>query len=161
MYETNIVLNEAKLIEKQSFQNLMVHNIGNRIMRELVDPFRKICVDDTEFACLKAIVFFDPNASGLKDKEKIDKFRQEIQVESGRGHSSFQRSFYRFDLQVNLEDYISDRQYDMRGRFGGMLLTLTSLQSITGQMIEKINEAKKSGITQIDNLLQEMLLGKD
>ena len=49
-------------------------------MRELVDPFRKICVDDTEFACLKAIVFFDPNASGLKDKEKIDKFRQEIQV---------------------------------------------------------------------------------
>jgi len=60
-----------------------------------------------------------------------------------------------------LEDYISDRQYDMRGRFGGMLLTLTSLQSITGQMIEKINEAKKSGITQIDNLLQEMLLGKD
>jgi len=60
---------------------MMVHNIGNRIMRELVEPFRKIGVDDNEFACLKAIVFFDPNASGLKDKEKIDKFRQDIQVD--------------------------------------------------------------------------------
>jgi hypothetical protein len=55
---------------------------------------------------------------------------------------------------VNLEDYISDRQYDHRGRFGAILLTLPSLQSITWQMIEKINEAKTTGITQIDNLLQ-------
>ena len=43
---------------------------------------------------------------------------------------------------MNLEDYISDRQYDHRGRFGAILLTLPSLQSITWQMIEKINEAK-------------------
>ena len=55
---------------------------------------------------------------------------------------------------MNLEDYISDRQYDHRGRFGAILLTLPSLQSITWQMIEKINEAKTTGITQIDNLLQ-------
>jgi nuclear factor 4 len=53
-----------------------------------------------------------------------------------------------------LEDYIGDRQYDSRGRFGAILLTLPSLQSITWQMIEKINEAKTTGITQIDNLLQ-------
>ena len=55
---------------------------------------------------------------------------------------------------MNLEDYISDRQYDHRGRFGAILLTLPSHQSITWQMIEKINEAKTTGITQIDNLLQ-------
>ncbi len=57
-------------------------------------------------------------------------------------------------FQINLEDYIGDRQYDSRGRFGAILLTLPSLQSITWQMIEKINEAKTTGITQIDNLLQ-------
>ena len=62
-------------------------------------------------------------------------------------------------FQVNLEDYIGDRQYDARGRFGSLLLTLPSLQSVSWQMIHQINVAKLSGYTQIDSLLQEMLLG--
>ncbi len=65
----------------------------------------------------------------------------------------------RFQIQLLLEDYISDRQYDSRGRFGELLLTLPSLQSISWQMIEQIQFAKLFGITRIDNLLQEMLLG--
>jgi hypothetical protein len=58
-----------------------------------------------------------------------------------------------------LEDYISDRQYDSRGRFGEILLTLPALQSITWQMIEQIQFAKLFGVARIDSLLQEMLLG--
>jgi hypothetical protein len=58
-----------------------------------------------------------------------------------------------------LEDYISDRQYDSRGRFGEILLTLPALQSITWQMIEQIQFAKLFGVARIDCLLQEMLLG--
>lgn len=65
----------------------------------------------------------------------------------------------RFQIQINLEDYISDRQYDSRGRFGELLLTLPPLQSITWQMIEQIQFAKLFGVTHIDSLLQEMLLG--
>lgn len=60
---------------------------------------------------------------------------------------------------MNLEDYISDRQYDPRGRFGEILLTLPALQSITWQMIEQIQFAKLFGVARIDSLLQEMLLG--
>lgn len=30
-------------------------------MEELVKPFNEVQIDDTEFACLKAIVFFDPS----------------------------------------------------------------------------------------------------
>jgi hypothetical protein len=60
---------------------------------------------------------------------------------------------------MNLEDYICDRQYDTRGRFGEILLTLPSLQSITWQMVEQISVAKNYGVAHIDNLLQEMLLG--
>ena len=56
--------------------------------------------------------------------------------------------------QVNLEDYICDRQYDTRGRFGEILLTLPSLQSITWQMIEQISFAKTYGVAHIDSLLQ-------
>lgn len=39
------------------------------------------------------------------------------------------------------------------------MLILPSLQSISWQMIKQINIAMHSGITEIDSLLQEMLLG--
>jgi len=119
-------------------QDTVVRDIGVRVMNELVSPFKAIQMDDTEFACLKAIVFFDPHARGLRDIERIKGLR--------------------YHIQMNLEDYICDRQYDSRGRFGEILLTLPSLQSITLQMIEQISYAKNYGVA-IDNLLQEMLLG--
>lgn len=65
----------------------------------------------------------------------------------------------RFQVQLSLEDYINDRQYDSRGRFGELLLLLPTLQSITWQMIEQIQLVKLFGMVKIDNLLQEMLLG--
>ena len=55
---------------------------------------------------------------------------------------------------MNLEDYICDQQYDSRGRFGEILLTLPSLQSITLQMIEQISYAKNYVGVAVDNLLQ-------
>lgn len=65
----------------------------------------------------------------------------------------------RCQIQINLEDYISDRQYDSRGRFGEILLTLPALQSISWQMIEQIQFVRLFGVAHIDSLLQEMLLG--
>ena len=49
-------------------------------MTELVEPFRSINLDETEFACLKAIVFFDPTARGINDIQKIKKLRYQVQV---------------------------------------------------------------------------------
>lgn len=60
----------------------------------------------------------------------------------------------RYQIQINLEDYISDRQYDSRGRFGEILLTLPALQSISWQMIEQIQFVRLFGVAHIDNLLQ-------
>ena len=34
-----------------------------RILDELVLPFQELQIDDNEYACLKAIVFFDPGMS--------------------------------------------------------------------------------------------------
>ncbi|XP_063922113.1 hepatocyte nuclear factor 4-gamma isoform X4 [Zophobas morio] len=120
--------------------DLDISRVGSRIMDELVKPMTEVQVDDTEFACLKAIVFFDPNAKGLSEPARIKALR--------------------YQIQINLEDYISDRQYDSRGRFGELLLTLPALQSITWQMIEQIQFAKLFGVAHIDSLLQEMLLGE-
>ena len=65
----------------------------------------------------------------------------------------------RFQTQTLFADYISDRQYDMRGRFGELLLLVPSLQSISWQTIDQLVAAKQSGLITVDNLLQEMLLG--
>ncbi|XP_014612809.1 PREDICTED: hepatocyte nuclear factor 4-gamma isoform X4 [Polistes canadensis] len=120
-------------------QELDISKVGSRVIEELVKPLNDIQMDDTEFACLKAIVFFDPYAKGLSEPTRIKNIR--------------------YQIQVNLEDYISDRQYESRGRFGEILLTLTALQSISWQMIEQIQFVRLFGVTHIDNLLQEMLLG--
>ncbi|XP_037540577.1 hepatocyte nuclear factor 4-alpha isoform X1 [Nematolebias whitei] len=118
---------------------LEVGRVAVRILDELVLPFQELQIDDNEYACLKAIVFFDPDAKGLSDPGKIKRMR--------------------YQVQVSLEDYINDRQYDSRGRFGELLLLLPTLQSITWQMIEQIQFVKLFGMAKIDNLLQEMLLG--
>ncbi|GJQ76756.1 hypothetical protein Trydic_g15599 [Trypoxylus dichotomus] len=129
-----VVLSDSRISS-----DLDISRVGTRIMDELVKPMTEVQVDDTEFACLKAIVFFDPNAKGLSEPQRIKALR--------------------YQIQINLEDYISDRQYDSRGRFGELLLTLPALQSITWQMIEQIQFAKLFGVAHIDSLLQEMLLG--
>jgi nuclear factor 4-gamma len=37
-----------------------ISRVANRVLGELVRPFQEIQIDDNEYACLKAIVFFDP-----------------------------------------------------------------------------------------------------
>jgi len=64
----------------------------------------------------------------------------------------------RYQVQVNLEDYVTDKLYT-RGRFGQILLVLPKLQSITQLLLEIVLLAKAYGVVKIDNLLQEMLLG--
>uniref|UniRef100_A0A8D0GSP4 Hepatocyte nuclear factor 4-beta n=1 Tax=Sphenodon punctatus TaxID=8508 RepID=A0A8D0GSP4_SPHPU len=118
---------------------LEIARVATRILDELVKPLREIQIDDNEYACLKAIIFFDPDCKGLSEPGKVKNMR--------------------FQVQVNLEDYINDRQYDSRGRFSDILLLLPPLQSITCHMIEQVQFVKLFGVARIDSLLQEMLLG--
>jgi hypothetical protein len=115
--------------------------VSNRILDELVKPLSRLKVDDTEFACLKAIIFFDPNATGLSNPDKI--------------HS------LRLQAQHLLEDYIIERATEPRGRFGEILLTLPALRGIIFRMLEEMQFRKFFGMAQIDKLLRETLLGDD
>ncbi|KAJ3587134.1 hypothetical protein NHX12_013524 [Muraenolepis orangiensis] len=138
LYKDLLLLGNDHIIPRNC-PELEVSRVTVRILDELVLPFQELQIDDNEYACLKAIVFFDPDAKGLSDPVKIKRMR--------------------YQVQVSLEDYINDRQYDSRGRFGELLLLLPTLQSITWQMIEQIQFVKLFGMAKIDNLLQEMLLG--
>ncbi|XP_037555405.1 hepatocyte nuclear factor 4-gamma-like isoform X2 [Dermacentor silvarum] len=139
MHIKNVLLLGNDFIIPRVSSEVEISRIGARIMDELVTTLREVQIDDTEFACLRAIVFFDPNTKGLSEPHKIKALR--------------------YQVQTNLEDYINDRQYDSRGRFGKIMLMLPTLQSITWQMIEQIQFAKLFGMAKVDNLLQEMLLG--
>ncbi|XP_070156811.1 hepatocyte nuclear factor 4-gamma isoform X1 [Polyergus mexicanus] len=125
--------------EGNNQQDLDISKVGVRVMDELVEPLKKIKIDDTEFACLKALVFFDPNAKGLSNSETIRTLRKNI--------------------QIKLENYISDYRCHLTGHFGDILLLLPALQSISWQMIEQIQFVKLFGMAHIDNLLQEIFFG--
>ncbi|KAG0728546.1 Hepatocyte nuclear factor 4-gamma [Chionoecetes opilio] len=129
--------NDCVILRNSS--EMEISRIGQRILDELIKPLKTVQLDEHEYACLKAIVFFDPVIRGLRNLERV--------------------KMLRYQVQLLLEDYINDRQYESRGRFGEILLTLPALQSITWQMIEQIQFAKLFGVARIDNLLQEMLLG--
>ncbi|NXJ91496.1 HNF4A factor, partial [Corythaixoides concolor] len=139
VFKDVLLLGNDHIIPRNCPELVEVHRVAIRILDELVLPFQELQIDDNEYACLKAIIFFDPDAKGLSDPSKIKRMR--------------------YQVQVSLEDYINDRQYDSRGRFGELLLLLPVLQSITWQMIEQIQFVKLFGMAKIDNLLQEMLLG--
>lgn len=74
--------------------NLDISRIGARIIDELVRGMKDVNIDDAELACIKALVFFDPHARGLNEPHRIKALRHQI--------------------LNNLEDYVSDRQYDSR-----------------------------------------------
>uniref|UniRef100_A0A8C5SAT1 Hepatocyte nuclear factor 4 alpha n=1 Tax=Laticauda laticaudata TaxID=8630 RepID=A0A8C5SAT1_LATLA len=139
VFKDILLLGNDHIIPRNCPELLEISRVAVRILDELVLTFQELQIDDNEYACLKAIIFFDPDAKGLSDPIKIKRMR--------------------YQVQVSLEDYINDRQYDSRGRFGELLLLLPTLQSITWQMIEQIQFVKLFGMAKIDNLLQEMLLG--
>lgn len=62
-------------------------------------------------------------------------------------------------MQTSLEDYINERSFDCRGKFGEILLLLPTLQSSATSMVEQLQFARLFGVAKVDNLLQEMLLG--
>ncbi|XP_023699019.1 hepatocyte nuclear factor 4-alpha-like [Paramormyrops kingsleyae] len=137
-FKDMLLLGNGQIITRNCAE-LEVNRIATRILEELVLPCQELQVDDSEFACLKAIIFFDPDAKGLSDAQHIKQLR--------------------YQLQVGLADYVADRQQESRGRFGELLLLLPVLQSVAWHMIEQVQLARLFGSAKVDSLLQEMLLG--
>ncbi|ESN99036.1 hypothetical protein HELRODRAFT_67417 [Helobdella robusta] len=137
MYNETLLLSNDTVITRTSLDNEQ-NKITCRIMDELIQPMRDIQMDESEFACLLAIILFDPSSRNLTISHRIRSLRWQV--------------------QVNLEDYINDRQYDSRGRFGEMLLLLQNLQTIAFQVIEQINAYRLYAGLKLDTLLLEMIL---
>lgn len=138
LYRDALLLGNDLVISRAQ-PELEIRRIAVKVIDEIVKPMVELDVDDTEYACLKAIVFFNPDARGLSDTKKIKQLR--------------------FEVQTSLEDYINERSFDCRGKFGEILLLLPTLQSSATSMVEQLQFARLFGVAKVDNLLQEMLLG--
>jgi len=138
MYKDALLLGNDLVISR-AHPEPEIRRIAVKVVDEIVKPMVELDVDETEYACLKAIVFFNPDARGLSNTKKVKQLR--------------------FEVQTSLEEYINERSFDCRGKFGEMLLLLPTLQSSAANMVEQLQFARLFGVARVDNLLQEMLLG--
>ncbi|CAF5172106.1 unnamed protein product, partial [Rotaria magnacalcarata] len=110
---------------------------AGRILDEIVKPLKDNQLDEKEYACLKAIVFFDNDNKSLSNPTRVKQLRKRI--------------------QVNLETYINQQRPLMRGRFGELLLLLPPLQNIARFMVDLVARYNQD-TKQVDDLINEMLL---
>ncbi|XP_032233935.2 COUP transcription factor 1 isoform X3 [Nematostella vectensis] len=109
-----------------------------RIFQEQVEKLRNLHVDAAEFACLKAIVLFTSDASGLTDPQYIESLQEKT--------------------QCALEEYTRNQYPNQPTRFGKLLLRLPSLRSISSSVVEQLFFVRLVGKTPIETLLRDMLL---
>ncbi|GAA6089563.1 hepatic nuclear factor 4, beta isoform X1 [Tachysurus ichikawai] len=115
---------------------LEMSKVAACVLEELVRPLRELDITDTEFACLRAIVFFAPDCPGLESAQMVRRLR--------------------FQAHVLLDEATCEQ----RGRFGELMLLLPPLQSTAWHMVEQLQLARLLGEASMDSLLQEMLLGE-
>jgi len=63
-YADVLLLGTDAVIQEQSAE-FDLRGLVSRVLTEIVTPLRDVQLDDTEFSCLKAIIFFDAGWSSL------------------------------------------------------------------------------------------------
>ncbi|VDP67154.1 unnamed protein product [Echinostoma caproni] len=134
-----ILLGNSRIISRHSPQQ-EIADIANQILDQLYQPMLELCLEDAEIACLRAIIFFDPNCSNLSD------------------HGRHVARACQYQIQTELMHLMNDKLYLPQGRFGALLLLLPDLRSITYRMIDRLQIAKQMGLTRLDGLLSDILL---
>ncbi|XP_078468544.1 photoreceptor-specific nuclear receptor [Lampetra planeri] len=89
-----------------------------RFLRDMTERFRDLTVDPTEFACLKAVVLFKPEANGLKDGDQVESLQDQS--------------------QVMLSQHCRALYPSQPARFGKLLLLIPALRLIHADRLEKI-----------------------
>lgn len=104
-----------------------------RSLRECMQRFRQLDVDESEFACLKALALLRPEMKGLEDAQRVESMQDQA--------------------QLILIQHVKSRSPPTR--FGKLLFLLASLRAFSPENIRKIYLAKFFGDLSIDNLLYD------
>ncbi|KRY28596.1 putative ligand-binding domain of nuclear hormone receptor [Trichinella spiralis] len=115
-----------------------VNHVLLRVLDELVEPMRELNPDDTEYACIKALLFFNQNITGLHSKNEVKDLRSKV--------------------LIGLQTYCADNCKKDPLRFGNLLLLLPPLQAMSQQFVEDLQLVTIFGMCHFDKLLDELLL---
>lgn len=63
MLYKDVVLLGNDCIIPRNIPEVEIAKIAARVLDEVIQPLRDVQIDDSEFACLRAIVFFDPGTN--------------------------------------------------------------------------------------------------
>ncbi|XP_061102907.1 photoreceptor-specific nuclear receptor-like [Conger conger] len=107
-----------------------------RLLQEVFGRFRALAIDPTEFACLKAIILFKPEARGLKDPEQVENLQNQS--------------------QLMLDQHVHTQYPGQPARFGKLLLLLPSLRFVASEQIELLYFHTTIGNTPMEKLLCDM-----
>ena len=154
-YDDYLLLGNHYVIRRNTPDPGLTRAAG-RILDEIVKPLKEMQLDEKEYACLKAIVFFD-NGQFFSLGNPLVRFHCLSDNKSLADPSRVKE--LRKRIQVNLETYINQQKPLMRGRFGELLLLLPPLQNIARLMVDLVARYNQD-TKQVDDLISEMLLSK-
>ncbi|KAL5010457.1 hypothetical protein ScPMuIL_012762 [Solemya velum] len=146
--EVGPLLAAAGINAEQSHENVVNVLTEMRLLQEIIEKFKTLQVDATEFAYLKGIVIFKTG------------FGQ------SSGESKTLRDFHTVaslqdQAQVTLSKYIQTAYITQPFRFGKLLLLLPSLKAISGSTVEDVFFRKTIGNIPIERLLVDMFKSSD
>ncbi len=139
--------------------DLALSRVAGRILDELVKPLKENQLDEKEYACLKAIVFFDNGLLIISEQNQNSKILLFVFIDNKSLSEPMRVKELRRRIQVNLETYINQQRPLMRGRFGELLLLLPPLQNIARLMVDLVTRYNQD-TKHVDDLINEMLLSK-
>lgn len=111
--------------------------IFDRILTELTIKMKKLNLDKTELACLKAIILLNSDLRGLRAKNEIDELREKV--------------------YASLEEYCRRNHAADDGRFAQLLLRLPALRSISLKCLDHLFFFHLIGDKSIEQFFSEML----
>ena len=59
-FKDYLIMGPDTVLPRHCPDQMDINRVACRVLDELVKPMRDVGLDDQEFACMKAIVFFDP-----------------------------------------------------------------------------------------------------
>lgn len=140
------LINDSCIPRLQDENNPMFHHRYyvrdcEKMMDQLVAPMRFLKMDDVEFVAMKACILFNPVAKGLSNGSVMHVL-------------STRRKIF-----AALEHYISTKIPGDANRIGDLtFFILSPLQSLANMISEDILVSKLSGVAQIDQLMEELIL---
>nr|XP_046915500.1 nuclear hormone receptor FTZ-F1 beta-like [Dermatophagoides farinae]XP_046915501.1 nuclear hormone receptor FTZ-F1 beta-like [Dermatophagoides farinae] len=146
----SLPLDKCSIFSSQNIPNGNDYVPEIRVLNDMFQRFRIMAITPTEFACLKALALFKPEARGLKDVTKIEQMQDQLQsmlLQQMMKNQNQDTSTTTTTTSTNTTNPI---------RFGKLLLLLLSLKIIPTEKIASIYFKKAIGNTTIEKLLCEM-----